>query len=63
MTDPALRPTVSEFDSNGGDSANSTASLLQNPRIAALWDDLRTNGAGNDIFIDSSAGQVKFGGS
>jgi hypothetical protein len=42
-----------------GDGANSTAELLANTRIAPLWDNLRTNGTGNDIFVDTStAGQV-----
>ncbi len=31
------------------------------PRIAALWDNIRTNAVGDDIFVDTSvAGQVKF---
>ncbi len=40
---------------------NSTALLQANKRIAVMWDDLRTNVAGGDIFIDESvAGQVTF---
>lgn len=40
---------------------NSTALLQANRRIAVMWDDLRTNVPGGDIFIDSSiAGQVTF---
>jgi hypothetical protein len=34
--------------------ANSTAALTANARIAPLWDDLHTNGAGDDIFVDDS---------
>ena len=40
-------------------SANSTAELARNCRIAALWDDLTTAGTGDDIYVDSSvSGQV-----
>ena len=37
-----------------GDGANSTAKLINNVRIAPLWDELYTYGPGNDIFVDSS---------
>ncbi len=37
-----------------GDPANSTAALGSAIRIAPLWDDLRTDQAGDDIFVDSS---------
>ena len=41
------------------DGANSTAKLLANRRIAPLWDNLRTDRPGDDIFVDTSiAGQV-----
>ncbi|MFC1783346.1 right-handed parallel beta-helix repeat-containing protein, partial [Planctomycetota bacterium] len=41
------------------DATNSTAELLSHKRIAPLWDDLKTNGAGDDIFVDESvANQV-----
>jgi len=37
-----------------GDPANSTASLNSAIRIAPLWDDLRTDQTGDDIFVDTS---------
>ncbi len=37
-----------------GDPANSTAALNSAIRIAPMWDDLRTDQAGDDIFVDSS---------
>ena len=38
---------------------NSFDQLLQYPRIAGLWDNLRTDGTTDDIFIDdSTAGQI-----
>jgi hypothetical protein len=41
------------------DSANSTDKLLANRRIAPLWDNLRTDRPGDDIFVDTSiSGQV-----
>lgn len=44
---------------SGSAFSNSDALLETNRRIAPLWDDLRTNGVGEDIFIDESvAGQV-----
>lgn len=44
---------------NAGSGSNSTIELAKSRRIAPLWDDLRTNGTGDDIFIDESApGQV-----
>jgi len=43
----------------GSSHNNSTLLLTQNRRIAPLWDDLKTNVAGADIFVDTSiAGQV-----
>jgi hypothetical protein len=46
---------------SGSTYANSDALLLSNRRIAPLWDDLRTNQLGEDIFVDTSAaGQVTF---
>src|SRR5262249_53817323 len=38
------------------DPANSADALKRNRRIAVLWDDLRTDGTGNDIFVDTSVG-------
>ena len=39
--------------------SNSDAGLIAAARIAPLWDDLRTDGSGDDIFIDDSTpGQV-----
>lgn len=38
----------------GSSSSNSTATLIANCRIAPLWDDLRTDGVGYDIFIDTT---------
>jgi hypothetical protein len=42
----------------GSDSAssalNTTAGLTANCRIAPLWDDLRTDASGDDIFVDTS---------
>jgi hypothetical protein len=47
--------------SGAGDGANSTAKLRTTRRIAPLWDNLRTNGTGDDIFVDATiAGQVTF---
>jgi len=43
----------------GSSHNNSDATLLLNRRIAPLWDDLRTNAGGTDIYIDESiSGQV-----
>ena len=49
-----------DFGSFSGSSyQNSTTSLINNRMIAPLWDDLRTDQAGNDIYIDESVpGQV-----
>ena len=48
----------SEFIS-AGDGSNSTEKLLANRLIAPLWDNLRTNGTGDNIFVDQSVpGQV-----
>jgi parallel beta-helix repeat protein len=42
-----------------GDGANSVEKLIANRRIASLWDNLRTDGPGNDIFVDTAvAGQI-----
>jgi hypothetical protein len=47
--------------SNADDGNNNATLLASRPRIAPLWDNLRTNAAGDDIFVDISvAGQVKF---
>jgi hypothetical protein len=46
---------------NGSGYNNSAALLVSNRRIAPLWDDLRTTGPGEDIFIDTSVlGEVTF---
>jgi hypothetical protein len=46
---------------SGSSYANSDALLRSNRRIAPLWDDLRTNQPGEDIFIDTTGvGQVTF---
>ncbi len=48
-------------NTNANDSANSTEKLLSYKRIAALWDDIRTNGTGDDIYIDTTvADQITF---
>ncbi len=42
-----------------GSGVNSTANLVSGVRIAALWDDLRTDGNADDVFVDTSrANQV-----
>lgn len=42
-------------DGNSSDDGdNSTAKLVGYARIAPLWDNLRTNADGNDIFLDTS---------
>ncbi|MCU0707444.1 MAG: right-handed parallel beta-helix repeat-containing protein [Pirellula sp.] len=47
---------------DAGESANSSNALIAGPpRIAPLWDNMRTNGIGDDIFVDASVnGQLKF---
>jgi len=46
---------------NGSSHNNSTSLLATNVRIAPLWDDLKTNATGLDIFIDDSVtGEVTF---
>ena len=41
------------------DAANSVEKLADYPRIAPMWDDLTTAGAGDDIYVDSSVtGQI-----
>jgi hypothetical protein len=48
-------------NSSSGDSANAASKLLQFRRIAPMWDNVRTNNTGDDIFVDATvAGQVKF---
>ncbi len=40
---------------------NSVQALMDNRRIAPLWDDLKTTGTGNGVYIDESvAGEVTF---
>jgi subtilisin family serine protease len=49
------------FGSGSSDYSNSDSGLIAAKRIAAMWDDLRTDQAGQDIFIDASvSGQVTF---
>jgi hypothetical protein len=49
------------FGGGSSDWQNSDSGLISAKRIAAMWDDLRTDGAGEDIFIDASVpGQVTF---
>ncbi|MCP4712475.1 MAG: right-handed parallel beta-helix repeat-containing protein, partial [Planctomycetes bacterium] len=36
------------------DGSNSTAGLISHIRIAGLWDDLKTNGDGDDIYVDNT---------
>ncbi len=44
-------------NTNANDLSNTTAELLSHVRIAALWDDIRTNGhANDDVFVDTSIG-------
>src|SRR5262249_12254712 len=40
--------------SSAGDPNNSTTSLQSRIRIAPLWDNLKTNGTGDDVFVDTS---------
>ena len=41
------------------DGVNSDSGLIDNRRIAPLWDDLRTDGADDDIYVDTTiTGQV-----
>ena len=48
------------IDPSSADNGNNTiGGLIARRRIAALWDNLRTDGSNDDIFIDTSvAGQV-----
>lgn len=39
---------------NGSTAANTTALLISNRRIAPLWDDLKTNPTGKDIYVDAT---------
>lgn len=50
-----------QFDtaSSAGEGSNSFEKLVNHKRIAPCWDDLHTNGPGNDIYCDvSTSGQV-----
>ncbi len=50
-----------DFASNEAEWQNSDSGLISAKRIAAMWDDLRTDGSGEDIFIDASVpGEVTF---
>ena len=52
-----------QFDTNAfsNDSSNSTSELDDYPRIAPLWDDLRTDRSGDDVYVDESVpGQITF---
>ncbi|MEQ1826615.1 MAG: right-handed parallel beta-helix repeat-containing protein [Pirellula sp.] len=45
---------------NAGDSTNTLSELLEFPRIAALWDNIRTNAvAADNVFVETGAGFVK----
>lgn len=49
------------FGGSSTDWSNSDSELFAATRIAPLWDDLRTDYTGNDIYIDASApGEVTF---
>jgi hypothetical protein len=41
---------------NASDNTNSTGELLAARRVAPLWDNIRTTGTGDDIFVDTSTG-------
>ncbi len=45
-----------QFDVNTSvtDSSNTASELQSLPRIAALWDDLRTDRTGDDVYVDTS---------
>jgi hypothetical protein len=47
-----------DFASSSTDWSNSLAELIDNERIAPLWDDLRTDGGGGDIFITENVSSV-----
>ena len=47
-----------DFASSSADYGNSLAGLKSNVRIAPLWDDLRTDGTGDDIFTSSDSEKV-----
>jgi hypothetical protein len=50
-----------QFGPNFGSGENSATELALLPRIAGLWDNLRTNNTGDNIYLDTSvANQVKF---
>jgi hypothetical protein len=44
-----------DFTSGATDYSNSQSGLLSSVRIAPLWDDLRTNGTGEDIYITATS--------
>lgn len=49
------------FGTGSSSYSNSDSELIAAKRIAAMWDDLRTDGTGQDIFIDASVpGEVTF---
>jgi hypothetical protein len=43
-----------DFTPSTADYSNSQAELLSRVRIAPLWDDLRTDGVGEDIYVDTT---------
>ncbi len=45
-----------QFEGSGqaGDSSNTLEELLENVRIAPMWDNLRTDRTGDNIFVDTS---------
>ena len=47
-----------QFDttSSSNDGTNTLAEFVTHRRIAPMWDDLKTNGAGDDIYVDTSVG-------
>ena len=42
------------------DGTNTTNELSTRPRIASLWDDLRTDRTGDDVFIDRQSDRITF---
>ena len=46
-----------DFENSYADYSDSTAELQSNVRIAPLWDDLRTDGAGQDIYVSQPTAQ------
>ena len=49
-----------DFASSDDPWTNTDAELIQSVRIAPLWDDLRTDRTGRDIYIESDASHVTF---